>query len=318
MMQSIMGFHNNRLYHVIRALRPRQWLKNLAIFAPALFFGSLFDPEVLSNGMMAFFIFILVSSATYLINDVVDAPKDRQHPIKKNRPIAGGFISERFALVLAYTLVTIALILSRVFFTKFFILTVLGYFCIQIAYSLYLRNVIILDALTVATGFVVRVFAGTLATSVAISSWLILSVIGLSLLLAFGKRRSERTILAAQNIALTTRNTLKHYPDTLLDSMISMSSTFAIVTYALFAFQTEVSTNKGISERLPASFSSPKWMMVTIPIVIYGVARYLYVIYEKKEGESPERVLLSDRPLLVTVFVWVIAIVAIIDLLPGI
>jgi 4-hydroxybenzoate polyprenyltransferase len=179
------------------------------------------------------------------------------------------------------------------------------YLIIQFIYSILLRNIIILDSLTVASGFVLRVIAGAVITNISVSSWLILTTIGLSLLLAFGKRRSEKTLLQEKEVKGDTRKTLKHYPDTLLDAMITMSATFCIVSYALFTFM--VSPEYPILQMksyLPSIISSPKWLMLTIPLVIYGVARYLYVIYEKKQGESPERVLLSDKPLLLTVMLW--------------
>ncbi len=301
-----------KIYHVLRALRPRQWLKNLSVYAAPLFWGNLFEVDVFKMTTKAALIFTMLSAGTYLINDVLDAPKDRLHPVKKNRPVAGGFISDRLAMILAFCLVVGAIILARAKVGRFFALTVIVYFAIQILYSLVIRNVIILDALVVASGFVVRVFAGAFATSIPISSWLILSVIGLSLLLAFGKRRSERTLLSAKHVALETRDTLKHYPDNLLDSMISMSATFAVVTYSLFAFQTQTTTTDDLAGILPSTLNTPKWMMLTIPVVIYGVARYLYVVYEKKEGESPERVLLSDVPLLNTLIIWISAIIIIV------
>jgi 4-hydroxybenzoate polyprenyltransferase len=178
---------------------------------------------------------------------------------------------------------------------------------IQFLYSLILRNIIIVDSLTVASGFVLRVIAGGVLIETSISSWLILTTIALSLLLAFGKRRSEKTILSETNTEAETRKTLKSYPDTLLDSMITMSSTFCIVSYSFFTFQISPDTSlTNLRRYLPATVDSPKWLMFTIPLVIYGIARYLYVIYEKKEGESPERVLLSDKPLLLTVLTWIL------------
>ena len=293
-------------------------MKNLSILAAPLFWGNLFEFDILFPALKAVFVFTVASSATYIINDIIDAPKDRIHPVKKDRPIAKGLVSENLALTIAFFFILFSITYSILTFGRFFVLTILVYFSLQLAYSLYLRNQIILDALTVATGFVLRVFAGTFAAVVPISSWLILATIGISLLLAFGKRRSERTILEAKNIPLETRETLKHYPDTLLDSMISISASFAVVSYALFAFQsTPGVTNRAIAENLPATLSNPKFIMLTIPIVIYGIARYLYVIYEKKEGESPERILLSDAPLLNTVALWVASIVFIVYGLQG-
>jgi len=174
--------------------------------------------------------------------------------------------------------------------------------------------------LVVASGFVLRVFAGGFGTNTSLSSWLALTTIGLSLLLAFGKRRSEKTLLRkfTDRGDSDTRKTLRHYPDEMLDSMISMSSSICVITYALFTFEVSPQgVENSLVDFLPSTLRTPKWMMLTIPIVIYGVARYLYVIYEKEEGESPERVLLSDRSLLRAVLFWGAAIMGIIYVLPS-
>lgn len=178
-----------------------------------------------------------------------------------------------------------------------------------------------MDALIVSAGFIVRVFAGGLAAEASVSSWLVLTTIGVSLLIAFGKRRSEKTLLSKQmsldRKQIDTRKALRDYPDNLLDSMISMSASFCIITYALFTFQVSPeNVNPALYNILPSILRSPKWMMLTIPIVIYGVGRYLYVIYEKEEGESPARVLLNDKPLLASVVIWGIAVLMIIYLVP--
>ncbi|EKE00228.1 MAG: UbiA prenyltransferase [uncultured bacterium] len=311
----------NLVYQIIRTMRPRQWLKNLSIFAAATFSGRLFMPTVFDSSLKAFFAFCLISSGAYLINDIIDAPKDRAHPIKKNRPIASGKLKEGVAWVVALFLILSAILFSTFFIGTFFTFAIIFYIIIQLIYSTYLRNIIILDSLTVASGFVIRVFAGGFASNTSLSSWLALATIGLSLLIAFGKRRSEKTILAKHMVGeeAATRKSLRHYPDALLDSMISMSSTFAIMSYALFAFQSfPQSTNDAISSLLPSILRNPKWMMLTIPIVIYGVARYLFVIYERQDAESPERVLLSDKPLLLSVVIWGISVLLIIYLLPAI
>jgi 4-hydroxybenzoate polyprenyltransferase len=311
----------NTLYQIIRTARPRQWLKNLSVFAGLVFAGNLFEPGAFAQGIKAFIAFCLISSGAYFVNDVIDAPKDRTHPIKKNRPIASGKLSEKVAWVMAVLLISGAILYSYVFVGEFFTITIFAYILLQFSYSLYFRNIIIMESLVVASGFVIRVFAGGFATNTSLSSWLVLTTIGLSLLLAFGKRRSEKTILQKHTSILSnieTRATLRHYPDTLLDSMISMSSTFCIITYALFTFQiSPQNSNPVLLSILPSILRTPKWMMLTIPIVIYGVARYLYVIYEKENAESPERVLLSDKPLLFTVISWVTGVVAIVYLLPS-
>lgn len=310
-------------WQIFKSLRPRQWLKNLSLAAPILFSGQLFDDKPLSAVLLAFVIFCLSSSAAYLINDVVDAPRDRSHPFKRLRPVASGKLPGPLAVFCAFALAGTSLFLAASYLNKFFLLSLILFLLLQASYTLIIRNVIIMDSLTVAMAFILRVFAGSFATETSISSWLILATIGISLLLAFGKRRSERTLLASRPpgvpAALTpTRETLTHYPDTLLDSMISMSASFAIISYSLFSFQVSPKFQpKLLLGILPPTLTAPKWMMLTIPLVIYGVARYLYVIYEKKGGESPERVLLSDVPLLTTVILWAGVTIAVIYFIGG-
>lgn len=302
------------VYHFARALRPRQWIKNAVVFAPLVFQGVLFNPTYFSKAFLAFIYFCGIASASYLINDICDANKDRLHPIKKNRPIASGDLPISvawFAIVILY----VFLIPSSFFVVgKYFGIVLSIYVVLQLAYNFKLKNVIIVDALTISIGFILRAFAGALAIPLSISSWLILAITGVSLLLAFGKRRAERTLLESKGISQeSTRSILRHYPDNLLDSMISMSASFSIITYSLFAFQVspEDSIVKGLRSYVPSTLISAKLLMLTIPIVIYGVGRYLYVIYEKSEGESPERVLLDDKPLFYTAIFWVILVVLI-------
>ena len=310
-----------KLYHILRTARPRQWLKNLSVFAAPIFAGRLLLGDTLSLSVKAFLAFCAISSAAYFLNDIIDAPHDRLHPIKKNRAIASGKLSVPLATVIALVLIAGSIFYSFKYLDNFFTLTLVTYIVLQLAYSFYFRNVIILDSLIVASGFVIRVFAGGFASHTSVSSWLILTTIGVSMLLAFGKRRSEKTILTkylGSVKAVETRKTLMHYPDTLLDSMISMSAAYTILTYSLFAFVTSpLGVGRRFSVFLPEVIKSPKLMMLTIPIVIYGIARYLYVIYEKGgEAESPERVLLGDLPLLISVVLWGLVTVGIIFLVP--
>lgn len=296
---------SNIFYQLIREVRPRQWIKNGFVFGPLVLGNKLFVSESFFNTVIAFFVFSFAASFVYIINDVVDIEKDRMHPVKSNRPLASGKLKVSTALKSSIVLLSISLVLSLKVNEFLFFLT-LGYVLLQLAYSFYLKNLIIIDALVVSLGFIIRVFAGGVASAVSISSWLVLSVIGLSLLLAFGKRRAERTILSSKKLDLNTRDTLKNYPDTLLDSMISMSAAYAIISYSLFAFQT--SPDRVVpalfKDFLPYTLSSPKWMMLSIPIIIYAVARYLYVIYESKNAESPERALLQDKMLLGAISIW--------------
>jgi 4-hydroxybenzoate polyprenyltransferase len=299
----------NFFYQLIRTARPRQWLKNFALVAPAVIMGNIFDPFTISKLIDGFIAFCLISSSAYFVNDIIDAPKDSLHPIKKNRPIPSGKLKVWVAWIVAILLMISSILYSLIHGGTFFTALIIVYIIIQFIYSTFIRNIIILDSLTVASGFVIRVIAGAVITAISVSSWLILTTIALSLLLAFGKRRSEKTLLSETHTEAETRKTLKNYPDNLLDSMITMSATFCIVSYSLFTFQVSPDLSvSSIRRYLPSVIDSPKWLMFTIPLVIYGVARYLYIIYEKKQGESPERVLLSDYPLLLTVLVWGILI----------
>jgi 4-hydroxybenzoate polyprenyltransferase len=302
---------NNKFYHLVRALRPRQWIKNLVLYAPIVFQGQFFNYDYFLKTTYGFIFFSGIASAVYLINDCYDYEKDRLHPIKRNRPIPSGAISIKFAATIAILLVLVIIPTAFVVIGKYFGWVLIIYLLLQIAYNFKLKQLIIIDALTISAGFILRAFAGALAIPVSISSWLILAITGTSLLLAFGKRRAERTLLESKSISEdSTRSILKHYPDALLDSMISTSASFCIITYALFAFQVSPDNRAlPILELiLPSTLVGVKFLMVTIPVVIYGVARYLYVIYEKREGESPERVLMSDKPLFITAILWTVLV----------
>ena len=310
----------NPIYSLVRTMRPRQWLKNAVVFAPIIFQGKFFEPAIFFKGSLAFIFFSIIASGVYIINDINDYEKDREHPIKKNRPIASGLVSIRFAMIFAIIIFAIFIPFSYIFVGKYFGLILSLYLLMQIAYSLKLKNIIIVDALTISLGFILRVFAGALAIPLSISSWLVLAIIGTSLLLAFGKRRAERTLLESQHISEErTRSILKHYPQNLLDSMISMSASFSIITYSLFAFHSssEVMVNKDLVEYLPSILAAPRLLMLTIPIVIYAVARYLYIIYEKKEGESPERVFMQDKPFLFAIMLWTVVVLLITNIIPN-
>ncbi len=311
----------NFVYQILRTIRPRQWLKNLAVFAVPVFQGLFFDPNILPLSILAFISFCFLASGTYILNDLADVSKDRQHPIKKNRPIASGKLSPMAAVIVMVSAYIVGLYIAFSMIGTYFGLIGIAYILLQLSYSFYFRNTIILDALFVSSGFILRVFAGGIAVDISVSSWLILTTIGLSLLMAFGKRRSEKTILEQheQEVGKSkTRETLRHYPDSLLDSIISTSASFCLMSYALFTFQTSPEAGaQPITSFLPSILKAPKLMMLTIPVVIYGVARYLYVIYEKKEGESPERILLSDRPMLLTVMLWTVMIFLIVYVLPN-
>lgn len=294
-----------------RSIRPRQWLKNFAVFAAITFSGELFNADKLFLVVATFFVFSLIVSGLYLVNDLVDAQKDRLHHSKKYRPIAAGLLSPKTTIIAAVVLNLTGLSLAYSLSLTLLTMSLL-FVAVQLLYSFYLKQVILLDVITIATTFMIRVFAGSIVVATSLSSWLILTTMMLALFLAIGKRRLELTLMGPQ--APSHRGILSHYPTVLLDGYTFMMATATLLTYSLFTFnETRVSSSKRlVLEFLPPTIASPKWLMATIPLVVYGIFRYLYILYEKKEGEAPERVLLSDVPLLVTVFLWVLTVLAVI------
>ncbi len=306
------------LWGLAREVRPRQWIKNFALYAGLIFAGQLNNPPQFWLITQGFFIFCGLTSAIYILNDIFDIERDRQHPFKSLRPIASGLISVPIALVIAFGLITVLLPIAFQLSPPLFYMSVL-YLLLQVLYSAYLKSTILLDVMVIAAGFVIRVYAGVLMIDAHLNVWFLLSIISFSLFLAIGKRRSERTLMQTQ--ASKHRETLLHYPADLLDILTSMFANSAWLTYALFAFQqAPVTLNPqfvDLFSPLSYSLSEAKYLMVTVPIVIYGVMRYLYIIYEKKEGESPERVLLTDVPLLSTVLLWLVIVILVIYYIGG-
>lgn len=307
------------------SVRPRQLLKNFALFAALVFEGEFFNPEKFWTVAVGFVIFSAVTSAIYIINDLIDIEKDRAHPFKSKRPIAAGRLKPVVALVVASGILVAAILVSSRF-SAFFTFALSAYTILQIVYSLFLRSIILLDVMAIAAGFLLRVYAGAVLIDAHVTIWFILTVASLALFLAIGKRRSERTLLlASENRDLATRRILLHYPESLLDSLTVMFATATWFSYTMFTFlQPPPSAGPQVlvlfGDYLPRTFLASKWLMATVPFVIYGVMRYLFVIYEKKEGESPERVLLSDIPLLASVVLWGVLVFVVIygsDFLPA-
>lgn len=312
--------HDGYWYHVIRLLRPRQWIKNLALFAAITFGGLLFDPQAFSQVVIGFVVFCFLSSSTYIINDILDYKKDRLHPFKKMRPIASGKISVTQAIILCVILLIGVGILSQ-FISETFLLIALLYFFLQVIYSLFFKSVVIFDILIIASGYILRVLAGEVITGYHISVWLLLTTVALSLFLAVGKRRSELTLL--QSVKGTdiaeVRKSLSHYSENLLEVFSAIFATSTFIFYTMFTFlenPTGIKINVDVllPDFLPYYFQR-KWLMLTIIPVIYGLMKYLQDVYEKSEGESPERVLLSDKSLLASLFVWVVIIIFVIYLI---
>jgi len=299
----------NIFYLILKSARPRQWMKNFAMYAALIFSGFFFYQ---SNRELpyfvivtyAFFIFCMLTSAIYIINDIIDAPADRLHPFKKRRPIASGKLPIPIALY-AVCILLAATLVTSLMLSPFFQLTLFAYFVLQIVYATKTKNIAILDVLSIAGGFLLRIYAGAVVVNLHTSVWFLLTVLSASLFLAVGKRQSERTLLKGKEIG-ETRKTLKRYSERLLDQYTGMFANATWLTYALFAFQTQNSAPEGDYLRLftilPKTLQSQKLLMLTVPFVIFGVMRYLQLVYEDNEGESPEKVILRDKPLLIDTF----------------
>lgn len=287
------------LVALIKTLRPAQWTKNGAIFVPLVFDEKLFQSEPLSRTLIGFVMFCLISGAVYLINDLVDIERDRQHPTKRHRPLPSGQLSKSVAVFAAILIPAVVLPLSFVLDIALgLILT--GYLALQIAYSFGLKNVVIIDVMAIAAGFVLRVAAGVpLVQAERFSPWLYLFTTLGALFLALGKRRQEMALLKSQ--ASNARAILDHYSLPYVDEMMAVVTAGTVMTYALYTFS---------APNLPANHT----MMLTIPFVIYGIFRYLYVIHIQGNGGAPDEVLLTDRPLQVAVGLFGIAVVVILYL----
>lgn len=303
-----------------RTARPRQWLKNLALFTGIIFSGQLLNPTKFSRVGLAVLLFSILTSAVYIFNDLWDIESDRKHPFKRRRPLAAGELSAPLALFVAISGFTLSLFFMAQLGFFFFLLGLI-YFLMQVSYTIRLKQVPILDVLTIASGFILRVYAGAVVIDTHINVWLLLCVISFSLFLAVGKRRSELTLLSGRSIkAEGSRKVLGCYTEQLLDVYCGMFANTAWLTWTLYTFlQPPVTLERAklvqFFSVLPRTFYSQKWLMLTIPFVIYGVMRYLQLIYEKNKGESPARILLSDKPLITAILIWVTMTVGIIYLI---
>jgi 4-hydroxybenzoate polyprenyltransferase len=302
------------LIALLKTLRPRQWLKNFALYGALIFTGFLYHKGAFGLVTQAFFVFTILSSVTYIFNDLLDVRTDRLHPFKKNRPIASGALPVSVAL---FALIAGAVIgLSWAYtLNLYFFISCLVYLSVQVMYTGFLKKVAIVDVIVIAFGYLIRVYAGAFVISAHMDVWFLLTVISASLFLAVGKRRGEMTLMQSRGSGVTTRETLKHYTEKLLDIYTAMFATATWITYSLFTFNHPriVPDGRALSfiSILPKTLISEKWMMITIPFVVYGIMRYLQLIYEKNEGESPERVILSDKPLIITAGMWVVMIIGV-------
>jgi 4-hydroxybenzoate polyprenyltransferase len=288
---------------LLLALRPEQWTKNLVVLAALALSKHLFEPALFVRSLSAFAIFCGLSGAAYLLNDLVDLEQDRLHPRKRLRPLASGALSPRTAAVTSAALGLGCLAASFLLGLPFAACAVL-YLLLNLVYSLVFKNAVILDVLCISLGFVLRAVAGGVVIAVTVSDWLLVCTFLLALFLALSKRRHELTLLT--DAAAGHRKILAEYSPYLLDQMISVVTASCLTAYAFYTMAPET-VEKYKTGRLA-------W---TIPFVLYGIFRYLYLVHRKEQGGSPTDMLMTDRPLLIAVALWALALVAIVYTAPG-
>ena len=284
----------------VKIARPVHWIKNLSLFAAILLTGTLFEKGLFLDVFWAFIAFNFATSATYIFNDVLDVKQDRLHPTKKNRPIASGKLPIGFAVFEAIALSLFALFAALSLGNLFFLL-VTGYLVMQFLYSLGLKNLPIIDILIIAAGFIIRVYAGAFVINAHLSVWFLLCVISVALFLASGKRRAELNLLKETNEI--TRTSLVRYKKELLNSYVTMFGNASWMSWSLYTFFESPKASLPVwlfLAELSRTTTINKLLMVTIPLVIFGIMRYEAVIFEGK-SEAPEKVLLSDRPLIISI-----------------
>jgi 4-hydroxybenzoate polyprenyltransferase len=280
---------------LIISARPSQWVKNIIIFAALIFSREYSDPHKISIALMVFAAFCLGTSAVYFFNDILDRENDKIHPLKSLRPIASGMVPISIAMTVSSILLLSGLGLAFATNIDAFVALSL-YVVINYFYSTILKHLVIIDVMTIASGFILRAVAGGLAIEVPISPWLLVCTTLLALFLGFGKRRHELSLLADD--AGSHRRSLDNYSIPFLDQMISVVTASTVVAYSFYTLSPEVVEHFGT-----------RWLPLTIPFVLYGIFRYLYLIFKRDQGGSPTTLLLTDPPLLICVVLWLVAVI---------
>ena len=285
-------------FEIIKSMRPHQWIKNLFIFAALIFSKNMFNPNMFLKTISAFLVFCLLSGSLYILNDIIDLEEDKVHPIKSKRPIPSGRLKKPqaflFFIVVSVLALALALILNKIFF-----IVSLIYFFLQIGYSLFFKHAVILDVFIIAANFLIRVVAGGVIIEVYISPWLLICTMLLSLFLAMSKRRHELIFLGGN--AVNHRATLAKYSPYLLDQMISVVTSSTVIVYCLYTISVETVAKVGTIN-----------LIYTVPFVLYGILRYLYLVHQKSEGGSPENLIIKDKALLLDIVLWGISVILII------
>lgn len=280
---------------LVGILRPRQWTKNLFLFAGLVFSQNLFNPPLFFKALLAFGVFCLLSGSVYIINDIIDLDEDRKHYSKRNRPLASGQISVRQALCVFFILLVVSLSVAFVL-GRVFLLAGISYFILVSSYSLWFKHFVIIDVFAVASGFLLRAVAGGAVIGVRISPWLLICTLLLALFLALTKRRHEYLVL--ENNGTEHRRVLAEYSLAYLDQLISIVTASTIMAYSLYTF----------------TAGRTEYLMLSIPFVVYGIFRYLFLVHKREMGGSPEDVLLKDKPFIINICLWVLVCVVILHL----
>ena len=288
------------LKNIFKLLRPQQWMKNGVVLAGLIFSGQAANPAYQNISLLTLVVFCFLASAVYTLNDIVDINRDRQHPLKKNRPLAAGKISVATAGVIGLILALGGLVLSYYIGLGLFYVAI-SYLVLNILYTFVLKNIVIIDVMSIAAGFVLRALAGAVAINVEFSNWLLIATFVLALFLGLGKRRHELMFLEKE--ASSHRKILEKYSPYLLDQLIGVVTASTVITYLFYTLSEEV------RDKL-----STEYLYVTIPFVIYGIFRYLYLVHQEEKGGSPTKLLLADRPLLADVVLWLISVIVILYL----
>lgn len=287
-----------KLLYLYRSARIKQWIKNIFIFAPVVFAikdlitTNSFHFELVKNSVVAFFLFSLLASGLYIINDCFDRESDRKHPEKKNRPIASGRLPLTWALTFAISLQTVCFVLIFLFNRKFFFIA-LFYVVLNLLYSLYLKKIVILDVMIIGIGFVIRVEIGGAVNQIVLSSWILVITFLGAIFLGLVKRRQELVKLGARNQNGETRKALRDYNIPLLDQLISITTATTLISYIIYVL------NPDIQEKFQT-----KGLVFTVPFVIFGIFRYLYLTYSRGMGESPDEIIFSDMPFSLNILLW--------------
>ena len=281
---------------LLRAMRPQQWVKNLFVLAPVVFAHRLADPALLSRALLALAAFCAGSSSIYLLNDVRDREADRNHPLKQKRPIAAGAVSVATAVVVALLLAAGALAAAAAL-GRTTLALLLAFLLLNTLYTLHLKHVVILDVMVLAIGYLLRVEAGAAAVGVAVSTWLLLCTLFVAVFLGFSKRRHELLLLADR--APDQRRVLSHYSPVFLDQMISVVTASTVICYALYAMAEESVAKHG------------RGLVYSVPFVLFGIFRYLYLCYQRPGHANPTEEVLTDAPFLVNFALWALLVLAV-------